>query len=112
MRNEQGAITIHVAIALIALLAFSSFVIDYGVLWVSRRQAQNAADAGALAGAVSLIRDGGATPTATTGTPPARPNPARQPATTVFSATATSATIASSIVNSSSARSSTSPACG
>ena len=64
MRNEQGAITIHVAIALIALLAFSSFVIDYGVLWVSRRQAQNAADAGALAGAVSLIRDGGATPTA------------------------------------------------
>jgi hypothetical protein len=64
MRNERGAITIHVAIALIAVLAFSSFVIDYGVLWVSRRQAQNAADAGALAGAISLLSDGGSTPNA------------------------------------------------
>src|SRR4051794_27634115 len=62
--NERGAIVIHVALALVAMLAFSSFVVDYGLLWVSRREAQNAADAGALAGAVSLIRDGGATPTA------------------------------------------------
>jgi hypothetical protein len=61
---ERGAIIIHVAIALIALLAFSSFVVDYGVFWVSRRQAQNAADTGALAGAVSLLLDGGTTPTA------------------------------------------------
>ena len=56
---ERGAITIHVAIALMALLVFSSFVIDYGFMWVSRRQAQNAADAGALAGAISLMQDGG-----------------------------------------------------
>jgi hypothetical protein len=58
IRNQRGAITIHVAIALIALLAFVSFVTDYGVMWVSRRQAQNAADAGALAGAISLIHEG------------------------------------------------------
>jgi Putative Flp pilus-assembly TadE/G-like len=58
-RGERGAITIHVAIALIALLAFCSFVVDYGLMWVSRRQAQNAADAAALAGAISLVRDGG-----------------------------------------------------
>ena len=64
IRNERGAITIHVAIALIALLAFSSFAVDYGLMWVSRRQAQNAADAGALAGAVSILYDGGGTPTA------------------------------------------------
>ena len=50
-RSERGAVTIHVAIALIALLMFSGMVIDYGVIWVARRQAQNAADAGALAGA-------------------------------------------------------------
>ena len=54
INGERGAITIHVSIALIALLAFSAFVIDYGSMWVSRRQAQNAADAGALAGAISL----------------------------------------------------------
>lgn len=45
---------VQVAIALIALTAFSMLVFDYGVLWVSRGQAQNSADAGALAGAVSL----------------------------------------------------------
>ena len=33
------------------------FVIDYGLLWVSRNQAQNAADAGALAGATALALD-------------------------------------------------------
>ena len=32
-----------------------------GVMWVSRGQAQNAADAGALAGAVALMKDGGST---------------------------------------------------
>src|SRR5262245_29907584 len=57
-KSEGGAIIIHVAFALLALIAFSAFVIDMGVMWVSRRQAQNAADAGALAGAVALLRDG------------------------------------------------------
>ena len=31
---------------MIGLLAFNGLVIDYGVLWLARRQAQNAADAG------------------------------------------------------------------
>ena len=53
-RAERGAVLVHVAIAMIGLLAFSSFVIDYGVLWAARRQAQNAADAGAMAGRDSL----------------------------------------------------------
>src|SRR5262245_60695961 len=61
LRDDRGAIMIHVALALLALIAFSTFVIDMGVMWVSRRQAQNAADAGALAGAVSLMKDGGST---------------------------------------------------
>ena len=56
-RSERGAILIQVAVILIALIAFLSFVADYGLMWVSRRQAQNAADAGALAGAVALGLD-------------------------------------------------------
>ena len=42
---------------MVGLLAFSALVIDYGVLWSSRRQAQNAADAAALAGAISMAFD-------------------------------------------------------
>jgi hypothetical protein len=54
LRNERGAIIIHVAIALIALLCFAAIVVDHGVVNVARAQAQNAADAGALAGALAL----------------------------------------------------------
>ena len=43
--------------AMIGLVAFSALCIDYGVMWSSRRQAQNAADAAAHAGAVSLAFD-------------------------------------------------------
>jgi Flp pilus assembly protein TadG len=56
---EHGAILIHVAVALVVLMAFTTFVVDYGVLWVARGQAQNAADAAALAGAVAVAFDDG-----------------------------------------------------
>jgi Flp pilus assembly protein TadG len=55
--GERGATLIHTAIAMVALMAFSSLVIDYGIFWVARRQAQNSADAGALAGAMALAFD-------------------------------------------------------
>ncbi len=55
--NERGTVLVQVAVALLALLALSGFVFDYGVMWVSRSQAQNAADAGALAGAIALAFD-------------------------------------------------------
>ena len=55
--NERGAVLVMVAVSLLALLALSSFVFDYGVMWVSRGQAQNAADAGALSGAIALAFD-------------------------------------------------------
>ena len=61
LQNERGAVIIHVAIALLALLAFTSFVIDYGLMWVSRRQAQNVVDSGALAGAGAFIYGGNPT---------------------------------------------------
>ena len=57
LSSERGAILIQVAVASIVLIAFSMFVVDYGIMWVSRGQAQNAADAGALAGAVALAFD-------------------------------------------------------
>lgn len=52
--DERGTVLVHVAVGLVALIGFSVLSVDYGVLWASRRQAQNAADAGALAGAISL----------------------------------------------------------
>lgn len=59
--SERGAVLIFVAIALFGLVAFTTFVVDYGVLWAARGGAQNAADAGALAGAGSLARGQGNT---------------------------------------------------
>jgi hypothetical protein len=55
--SERGAILIQAGVLLLAVSAFTIFVVDYGVLWVSRNQAQNAADAGALAGAAALAFD-------------------------------------------------------
>ena len=53
-RSERGAILIHVAVGMIAILAISALTVDYGVMWVSRGQAQNAADSAAHAAAISL----------------------------------------------------------
>ena len=57
LRSENGAVLVYVALAMIGLVAFSALSVDYGVMWSSRRQAQNAADAAAHAGAVSLAFD-------------------------------------------------------
>ncbi len=56
--SMRGAVLIHVAIALLGLVAFSTFVVDYGIMWVSRGQVQTAADAGALSGAIALAFEG------------------------------------------------------
>jgi len=55
--SERGAILLHVAIAMVVLIGYLTFVVDYGVFWVGRRQAQNSADAGALAGAIAMAFD-------------------------------------------------------
>ena len=44
----------HVVLAIVLLIGINTFVVDYGVMWVGRGQAQNAADAGALAGAIAM----------------------------------------------------------
>ena len=55
--KEHGAILVHVAVGLLMLIAVSAFAIDFGLFWLGRSQAQNSADAGALAGAVALNFD-------------------------------------------------------
>jgi len=55
--DDRGAVLIHVALGVLALAAFTTFVADYGLMWTSRRQAQNSADAGALAGATAFAFD-------------------------------------------------------
>ena len=52
--SARGAVVIQVAVFLLALMAFTAFVVDYGVIWLARGQAQNAADSGALAAAINL----------------------------------------------------------
>jgi Putative Flp pilus-assembly TadE/G-like len=76
LHGQGGAIIIHVAFALAALLAFAAIVMDYGAMWVSRRQAQSAADAGALAGAVALMKDGGTVSSFTLNCPAGSTTPA------------------------------------
>src|SRR5262245_39674680 len=51
--SERGAALIQVGIALFVLVGMSAFVLDYGVMRMARRQAQNEAYAGALAGAIA-----------------------------------------------------------
>jgi Flp pilus assembly protein TadG len=55
--DDRGAILIHVALGVLAMAAFLTIVADFGLMWTSRRQAQNSADAGALAGATGLAYD-------------------------------------------------------
>ena len=65
--SERGVIFVQMAIVILVLMAFLVFVIDYGILWLSRGQAQNAADAGALAGAIARAYDDTANPPANGG---------------------------------------------
>jgi len=54
---EDGAALIQVAVAILVLAGFCAFVLDQGVMLLARAQAQNAADAGALAGAIARAFD-------------------------------------------------------
>jgi hypothetical protein len=51
LRSERGQTLVIVAVAMVGLLALAGLAIDGGNLVMRRRQAQNAADAAALAGA-------------------------------------------------------------
>ncbi len=53
-QDERGFSMVFVAIGLIGFLACTTLAIDVGMFMTARAQAQNAADAGALAGATAL----------------------------------------------------------
>jgi Flp pilus assembly protein TadG len=53
-RDERGMALVFVGMGCLAFLGVSMLAIDIGLLMTARAQAQNAADAGALASAVAL----------------------------------------------------------
>lgn len=54
-KSERGQVLVVVVLVLIGLLAFTALAVDVGMLYFDRRQAQNGADAAALAGASSAV---------------------------------------------------------
>ena len=56
-RDERGMSYVFVGVGFMAFLAATTLAIDVGMFMTARSQAQNAADAGALAGAVALYFD-------------------------------------------------------
>lgn len=57
LASERGAILVQTVLGLLLVFSIAAFVVDYGVVWVGRHQAQNAADAGAIAGAIARAYD-------------------------------------------------------
>ncbi|UCE94631.1 MAG: hypothetical protein JSV73_04995 [Flavobacteriaceae bacterium] len=57
--NQQGISAVIVAICLFMLVGFVALAIDVGHLYVAKNELQNAADAGALAGAMNLYSNTG-----------------------------------------------------
>jgi Flp pilus assembly protein TadG len=55
--DESGMTLVYVAIGFMTFMAASTLAIDVGMFMTARSQAQNSADAGALAGAVALVRN-------------------------------------------------------
>src|SRR5262245_7018615 len=55
--SESGVILVYVGLAIVMLMALSAVAVDMGFYWYAKSQAQNAADAGALAGAQTLATE-------------------------------------------------------
>ena len=56
-RDQRGMVLVFGGVGLLAFMSATMLAIDVGMFSVARTQAQTAADAGALAGAVSLVFD-------------------------------------------------------
>lgn len=54
-RDERGMTFVFVGLGFLAFLSATTLAIDVGMMMVARSQAQNSADAGALAGATALV---------------------------------------------------------
>jgi len=58
VRSESGVISVVAALAMVAILAMGALALDMGRIYLKRSSLQTAADAGALAGANSLLGEG------------------------------------------------------
>lgn len=56
-RDESGMTYVFIGLSMMAFMSASMLAIDVGMLMTARNQAQNSADAGALAGATALLYD-------------------------------------------------------
>ena len=56
-RDESGMTYVFIGFSMMAFVSASALAIDVGMLMTARSQAQNSADAAALAGAISLVND-------------------------------------------------------
>src|SRR5688572_30574593 len=54
-RDQSGMSYVFIGLGMMAFMSASMLAIDVGMLMTSRSQAQNSADAGALAGATALV---------------------------------------------------------
>jgi hypothetical protein len=59
LKNQRGISAVFIAVCLVMLIGFVALAIDVGHLAVARNELQNAADAGALAGARYLYNNDG-----------------------------------------------------
>lgn len=57
LHRERGAVLVLVALLMLVFVGIAALVIDLGHLYVVRNELQNAADSGALAGALALYSD-------------------------------------------------------
>src|SRR5437867_10270484 len=56
-RDQSGMSLVFIGLGMMAFVSASMLAIDVGMLMTARSQAQNSADAGALAGATALLYD-------------------------------------------------------
>jgi Flp pilus assembly protein TadG len=54
-RDERGIAYMYIGLGFMAFIGATTLAVDVGMLMTARSQAQNAADAGALAGAIALV---------------------------------------------------------
>ena len=59
LKDEKGVSVIMVAISLVVIFGFAVVAIDMSLIQLAKTELQNAADAGALAGAVPLAMTSG-----------------------------------------------------
>jgi Flp pilus assembly protein TadG len=54
INDSDGAVLVIVALVIVVLIGVTAFAIDFGIVFTTQKQLQNASDAGALAGARAL----------------------------------------------------------